>query len=317
MRLWMFVVTAAVFGAASAFFLPAASGLVPETVSAERLQQANGLLSISQTSTRIFGPALSGVIVAVAQPGWVFAIDGVTFVVSAAFLASLRSASVAAARKRFLSELGDGWREVRSRSWLSAGLACVAFLNLGIAPFIVLGPVVASDSLGGAKSWGLIAAVGAIGGVIGGMAALRVRPSRPLVACFLMWMLGALPLLALMPPLPALAIAVALAAFGFTSNLGNAIWETVMQREIAPELRSRVFSFDMLVSICFVPIGQAVAGPLAAAAGTRATLLAGALLLVVPCAVALLVPSVRALEHDGAAVVHEDPLLEVPLDGAR
>src|SRR3954447_17023837 len=68
MRLWMFVVTAAVFGAASAFFLPAASGLVPETVSPERLQQANGLLSISQTSTRIFGPAISGVIVAVAQP---------------------------------------------------------------------------------------------------------------------------------------------------------------------------------------------------------------------------------------------------------
>src|SRR5215213_6546912 len=73
MRLWMFVVTAAVFGAASAFFLPAASGLVPETVSAPRLQQANGLLSISQTSTRVFGPALSGLIVALLHPGWVFA----------------------------------------------------------------------------------------------------------------------------------------------------------------------------------------------------------------------------------------------------
>jgi MFS family permease len=313
----MFVATAALFGSASAFFLPAASGLVPETVSAARLQQANGLLSISQTSTRIFGPALSGVIVAAAQPGWVFVIDGASFVVSAAFLASLRIPTVAAARKHFFSELGDGWREVRSRSWLSAGLACVAFLNLGIAPFIVLGPVVASESLGGARSWGLIAAIGALGGFLGGMAALRVRPSRPLVWCFVMWMLGALPLLALMPPLPALAVATALAAFGFTSNLGNAIWETVMQREIAPELRSRVFSFDMLVSVCFVPVGQATAGPLAAAVGTRPTLLVGALLLVVPCAVALLVPSVRELEHDDAAVVHEDAVLEAPLDGAR
>ena len=201
---------------------------------------------------------------------------------------------------------------MRSRSWLSAGLACVAFLNLGIAPFIVLGPVVASESLGGAKSWGLIAAVGALGGVLGGDGGAEGAPAAAARVVLPMWMLGALPLLALMPPLPALAIAVALAAFGFTSNLGNAIWETVMQREIAPELRSRVFSFDMLVSVCFVPLGQAAAGPVAAAAGTRATLFVGALLLVVPCAVALLVPSVRALEHDGAAVVPER--LEAPLD---
>src|SRR4051812_26977942 len=87
MRLWMFVVTAAVFGAAAAFFQPAASGLVPQTVSAGRLQEANGLLSISQTATRIFGPALSGVIVAVSSAGWVFAIDALTFVASAVFLA--------------------------------------------------------------------------------------------------------------------------------------------------------------------------------------------------------------------------------------
>jgi predicted MFS family arabinose efflux permease len=309
-------VTAALLGSASAFFQPASSGLVPQTVSAERLQQANGLLSVSQTSTRIFGPALSGVIVAAANPGWVFAVDAASFVASAAFLALLRIPAVPVPRQRFLADLGEGWRAVRSRSWLVAGLACVAFLNLGFAPFQVLGPVIAQQSLGGARSWGLIATGGAIGGLVGGMAALRLRPRRPLVACFSLWMLGALPLLSLLPPLATALVAVALGTFAVTTTFGNAVWETVVQREIPAELRSRVYSFDMLVSICFLPIGQAVAGPLAAALGTRATLITGALLLVVPCSAALLVRSVRTLEDDRPALVDDDAVLEVPLDGA-
>jgi MFS family permease len=316
MRVWMFVVTAAIFGAASAFFQPASSGLVPQTVSAAQLQQANGLLSISQTSTRLFGPALSGAIVAFANAGWVFAIDAVTFVVSACFLAVLHVEATAAPRQRFLADLGEGWRAVRSRSWLTAGLACVAFLNMGIAPFLVLGPVVASESLGGAKAWGVIASCGAVGGVLGGMTAMRVRPGRPLVWCFTLWMLGALPLLTLVPPLPALAVGAALACFVFTSNLGNTLWETVMQRQIPAGLRSRVYSFDMLVSVCFVPLGQVASGPLSAAIGIRPTLVGGALILVVPCLVALAVPSVRNLEDDSAAVVHEHAVAEVPVDGA-
>src|SRR3954447_18735089 len=141
MRLWMFVVTAALFGAASAFFLPAASGLVPETVTAERLQQANGLLSISQTSTRIFGPAISGVIVAVAQPGWVFAVDAVTFVVSAAFLAVLPIAAPGGPPRRlFFHELAEGGRAAWSLGWLRAGLSLTAVTVAGIATFLVLGP---------------------------------------------------------------------------------------------------------------------------------------------------------------------------------
>jgi MFS family permease len=316
MRVWMFVVTAGLFGAASAFFLPASTGLVPQTVSNARLQEANALLSLSQSGTRVLGPLVSGVLVAIANPGWVFTVDAVTFVVSASFLSVLRIPGTATARQRFFADLAAGWREVRSRSWLVAGLSAVAFLNLGVAPFMVLGPVIANDSLGGSRSWGLIAGVGALGSVAGGAAALRLRPRRPLVACFALWMLGGLPLLALLPPLPALAVGVALAAFSFGSASGNAIWETVMQRQIPPELRSRVFSFDMLVSICFVPIGQAIAGPIAAAAGMRIALIAGAGMLVVPCLAAMLVPAVRTLEDDGAAIVDEHAVLEMPFDGA-
>jgi len=70
MELWLFAVTAALFGAASAFFGPASTGLIPETASRERLQQANQLIAISRSGTAIFGPAASGVLIATIGPAW-------------------------------------------------------------------------------------------------------------------------------------------------------------------------------------------------------------------------------------------------------
>jgi hypothetical protein len=102
---------------------------------------------------------------------------------------------------------------------------------------------------------------------------------------------------ALIAPLPVVAVAAASLVWGLGSTCGNTVWETAMQREIPPELRSRVFSFDMLVSVCFLPLGQFLVGPLAAVAGMRATLAAGAVLLAVPSLVALALPSVRSLRH--------------------
>ena len=68
--------------------------------------------------------------------------------------------------------------------------------------FFILGAVIANDKLGGAAAWGLILTGGAIGGLLGGLLALRLRPKRPLVIGFLLTSTTALPLLALVGPLP-------------------------------------------------------------------------------------------------------------------
>ena len=141
MEVWMFVVTSFVFGAASAFFAPAATGLVPQTISAGRLQQANALLALSRSTVQIAGPAVSGVIVAVAEPGWVFAIDALSFVGSAAFLAVLPiAAGDRPPRQTFLTDFAEGARAALSRGWLRAGLSLVAVTILGIGISLVLGP---------------------------------------------------------------------------------------------------------------------------------------------------------------------------------
>jgi MFS family permease len=89
-ELWQLVALIAVYGSAEAFFQPAATGVVPATVSPQRLQQANAMLGLTRSSAFVIGPAVAGAVVAVTNPGFVFAVDAATFAVSAASLALLR-----------------------------------------------------------------------------------------------------------------------------------------------------------------------------------------------------------------------------------
>jgi MFS family permease len=302
LQVWELAVLQATAGAAGGFFVPASTALVPRTVSAGLLQQANALLSLSQSATSILGPAVSGAIVSTAGPAWVFAIDAGTFLFSAAFLFALRvDDQFAAARKRFWHDLADGWHEVRRIRWLTAGFLGFALGNVGIGMYFVLGPLVAREHLGGAAAWGLILTAGAIGGVVGGLLAYRFRPQRPVATAFAVWSLGIAPTLALIPPLPVAAIMVANGLFTASVIVGNTLWETSLQREVRPERLARVGSIDWMLSLCLMPAGQALAGPISASIGVRSTLLlAGALMCVPNLLVVALVREVRQVRRPEA-----------------
>ena len=298
MDLWMFVVTAALFGAASAFFGPASTGLIAETVSRPRLQQANALMGISESGTFIAGPAVSGVLVAAVGPAWVFAVDGITFAASLAFLAALRiPPRTLPPRSNFISDLAEGWKEVRARTWLWASLIGFGLNNMAGAMFFVLGPIVFEAELGGASGWGFALGIGAVGGLLGGVVALRWRPRRPLLGAVVVWSATVLPPAALAVPQPAVVIGLA-AAFSFAGiTLGNAIWEAMLQERIPGHVLSRVSSYDWLVSLIFQPLGFALAGPVAAAVGTDTTLWAAAALGVAVHVSLLLVPDIWRLRR--------------------
>jgi MFS family permease len=296
--LWVFVVASAASGTASAFFGPAATGLIPQTVSAERLQQGNALLNLSQSTAFMAGPIVAGLLVAAVGAGWVFAIDSVSFGVSAGSLLLLRiRPAPVAERQPFLDELRDGWREVASRRWLVASLAAFAFGNLAFASFFVLGPVVIERQFNGAADWGLLMGCFGLGGLIGGTVALRWRPGQPLVATFGVLLAApfALLLLAVTPPL--VVLAVGMVAFAVATALANTLWHTTLQQQVPAESISRVSSYDWMVSLLIFPVGSALAGPLADAVGAGVALLVFALLAGLPLAAVLAVPSVRAIRR--------------------
>ena len=298
-ELWHLVALQLVRGTANAFFFPASSGLVPHVVSAERLQQANALLRLSHSSTAIVGAAMAGLVVAAAGSGVALAFDAVTFLVSAGLLVRIRVPAGARTETRnFLRELREGWSEFASRPWLWSIVVQFMFINaFAHGTFLVLGPVVSDEHLGGASAWGAILAAESAGMVVGGLLVLRTRPQRILLAASLGILLTAPVCVLIAFPAPLLVVVAGAVAAGLGAEVFGVLWDTAMQQQIPRDRLSRVYSYDALGSFVCIPIGVSVAGPIAAVLGVRATLmLAGAVVLVTTVAV-LLVRDVRTLRR--------------------
>ena len=293
------VVLGAIRGGASAFFMPASTGLVPQVVSAGRLQQANALLSLSRNSTRIAGVAIAGILVATIGPGWALALDGVTYAFGALFVAMLKAAPPEpVANREFMRELAEGWREFRSRHWLCVTIIQFALINAyAIGAFLVLGPFVAEKHLGGAAAWGFILAAEAAGMIAAGLVALRYRPERPLLVATLavLTMAPLLALLGLAAPLAVILPAAFVAGVGL--ELYGVFWDTTLQQHIPDEKLSRVSSYDVLGSFALIPVGVALMGPISDAIGVAETLLGAAFVVVVATIAVISVPDVRNLRR--------------------
>jgi MFS family permease len=299
-ELWHLVVLIAIYGTAEAFFQPAATGLVPATVSPPRLQQANALIGLSRSSSFIVGPAIAGVLAASTNPGIVFVVDAGTFVVSAICLALLRPARAPrqSERESFLAELAVGWRELVTHTWLWVIVVWASFyLFIVVAPLQTLGPVVAKESLGGADAWGMIAAGIGVGSLAGFLLALRWKPARPMLACSMLVMLVApgIALLALRAPAPLIALATALGATGM--GFFSAVWQTTLQQHVREEMLSRVSAWDWLGSLAFLPLGLILSGPVSELIGISTTLWCSVAFALVSTGVVLLVPGVRDLRR--------------------
>jgi MFS family permease len=311
-RIWHLAVAGVVSSLAASVFRPASSGLVPETVDGDRLQQANSLVSMSESAGYLAGPAVAGILVAVTSPGWAYAIDGSTFLVSAVSLALLPLAPrPARPRQGVLRDLAEGWHEVAGRRWYWLNLCSHGLWNLAIAFFFVLGPVVAQRRLGGASAWGLVASGLSAGSILGGLVALRVRPTRPLVRANLALTLTVPLFLGLAVPLPAPWLA-ALAVLGFCGlAFANAVWAAVVQERVPREALSRVSAYDWVISLVVMPVGYALAGPLAARLGTATTLVGASLFVLLPSLAVALTPAIRVVRYvePATAGVMEAPLV--------
>jgi MFS family permease len=309
-EIWQLAVAAALGGAAQAFFMPASSGIVPHTVPAERLQQANALLGMTTNTLNVLGPAIAGGLVAAAGPGWAFAADSVSYLISAGFLLRMRlpRAAAKAHAPNFLAELRDGFREFRQQTWMVAIDAWAIVANMTvIAGFFVLGPLVAEEELNGASSWGLIVAGFGVGAVVGDAIAVAAKPRRPLVlACSVLWGYS-VALVLLAGPAPTLVIAFGALLAGLGLTLFNTLFLTTMQEQIPDEALSRVTAYDWLASVAFMPIGYAIVGPLADAAGVTEVLVTFAVLHVVLGLAVISLPVVRRIESKQAAVAVAGP----------
>jgi MFS family permease len=288
----------AVLGAASGFFNPASSGLMP-AVAGERLQQAYALRGMAVAAGNIAGPAIGGALVVTIGPGAAMLVDAGSYGISALLLAraSAGPARSPASPQRFLAQLRDGFDEVRSRTWAWSIIVVFSFVNtIGVA-FPVLGAVVAKQQLGGAGAWAAVLAFRAVGLLAGGVILLRAAPRRPLLVAMPACATGALPVLFLAVPAPLALIIVAALVAGVGSIVFNTLWETTLQQHVPVQARSRVSSYDWFGSLALQPLGYALIGPLAGAVGVSTALYLCGAAEVAAVASLLAVKDVRTLER--------------------
>jgi hypothetical protein len=221
----------------------------------------------------------------------------VSFFVAAVLFAGLQVARVnRSAGTSMVRELADGWWEFWARTWLWVVVVQFAFINMAYGgAFNVLGPVVAETHLGGAAAWGVIVAAQGAGLILGGVVSAKRRPKRPLVEgnSALLLQLPMLGSLAVAAPVPVVAAAAVLAGVGM--EIFGVRWITTMHEQVPAGMQSRMFAYDALGSFVFIPVGQALAGPVESLIGTADAIWAGTAVIAAAVLAVIFVPQVRSV----------------------
>ncbi|QYC39033.1 enterobactin exporter EntS [Nonomuraea coxensis DSM 45129] len=298
-ELWHLVASAAVYGAAAAFFTPGAVGLLPDLVHPAQLQKANSWLDVAGDTGRLAGPALASLLVVAGGVPLALFFDAATFVVSLISLAWLRRLLPAGGDARPAEDpAGDDPEEpvrfldaVRIMPRLPLVLGAVLVwlpVQIGLASVSVLGPVIAQDRLGGIEQWGVIVTFLAAGGLVGALVSGHVRGERRgllTIALLVISMPAQLLALAYGPSVPVVAGALFLA--GLAAGVAGVVFDTLVQLTVPKAMLSRVGSFETTMTTAMVPLGFVIALPLATLVG-RTAYLAGLAVVVVATAGAVL-----------------------------
>ncbi|HUR85338.1 MAG TPA: MFS transporter [Solirubrobacteraceae bacterium] len=318
-RIWHIVVIGMLFGTAEAFFRPASTALLPQTVPEDEIQEANAVMSATNNLAEFAGPALATALVFGVSPAAAFGLDALTFLVSAALLHRVRPRARAepvedAGAQSLSHDLRAGFHEVRSRAWIWATLTAFCFaLFFVLAPWFVLGPIVAQDVYDSLAVYGVLSAAFGAGMVAGSVTGIRWRPRYPMRQAMRLILLWPVSIGLFAAGLSLYVVAPAIAIGGAGVGLFDVWWLTALAERVPPDKLSRVTSYDWMVSLSLLPLGYVLAGPAADALGAQNVLLGGAVIACVALALGQLPRETRALERIDDVDPVVPPLAEMPV----
>jgi MFS family permease len=281
---WQIIGLAFLLGVANAFDAPARQAFTIELVGRQDLTNAIALNATIFNSAMIVGPALGGIIYALAGAAWCFVINAISFVAVIAALGLMRFDQTRApeANGSAAGGLREGLRYVAHNGTvrgLIGSLGAFALLGIGI---VTLVPAWSVEVLGGSVATnGLLLSARGIGSLVAGLmiAALsryHIKGRLLTLGSFAMALaLLAFSAIRLIPPS---LVAMAVIGWGFMLII-NTI-NALVQGQVPDALRGRVMGIYTLVFFGTVPIGSLLAGVAAANLGEPVTVaLAGFLLL--------------------------------------
>lgn len=271
-ELWHVGVTSFAMGAGSAFFYPAYSAYLPQVLPPEQLLAANGLEGALRPSMgQGLGPALGGIIVGMFFPAIGAVIVAASYAIAfilTLFLSRRDELTTVTSPEQRTSVWGDlraGVNYVVRTRWLLWTLIFGSSLALIIqGPIEVLLPFITRDRFEDAEStFGFLLAAFGIGGAIGSLLVSSLKlPRRYLTFMIACWGGGTLPLAVIGIADNLILMLAALFVVGAATGAGVVIWGTLLQRLVPLNMIGRVASLDFFVSIAFMPVSIAIAGPL-------------------------------------------------------
>lgn len=293
-------------GAAAGIALPASSALVPQTVPAHNLREANAFIQLGIYSGTVVGASLGGILTSAVGPGWGLAIDALGFAASAPLYLVIRMGAIqaAAGQSNILQDLRDGWKEFISRAWVWGIVVQFTIINAAFSGVVmVLGPIIADASFGRAR-WGMIVAAQSVGLIVGSFLALRWRPRRDLFIGVILVAICAVPIYLLSQSVSTTWLLAAFFLAGVSFGLFGVAWAQSLQTHIPPEKLARVYAYDAMGSFIAIPVGELAAGPLATHFGSSNVLIASAIAVIIACAGASFIPAIRRLDNSPKVKQH-------------
>ncbi len=258
------------YGSIMSFIFPTRTSIVPTLV--ERRDLANGIAlnAAGQNATRVIGPSLAGVLIAVIGVAGSFAIAAALQILALMATWRLPSDKPSREEKRgnALEAFTLGLRIVKNDKYLTGLVVGALIPTIFIMPYLNLMPVITRDERGlGSGGLGLLLTAVGLGTVAGALAVAqsdRLRSmTRAQVLCGLTFGVSVV-LFALIDVLPVSLILLFISGSASAGFL--AINQTSMQLHVAHEVRGRVISI-YLMTWGMLPFGQLVVGAAASKIG--------------------------------------------------
>lgn len=319
LEIWHIYIASIIFGFVEAFFFPAYQAVIPEITPSELLISANSLNGLSQRVTGIVGPALGAALVAAGGTSVTFALDALSFFISALCVLPLihlrldqtqkqatatdavhetKSSARTALRQGF-TDLREGFRLVTGIPWIWITILLFGFVNIMEAgPRAVALPFLIKEDLGADVGLlGMLGSAASLGFVVGMVwLGQYVRLHRRGLLAYLSIVVTGSALLPFAFKLPIPVLVTSMFISGLSTSVFALIWTHTLQEMVPGELLGRVYSIDALGSFVLLPIGFALAGWATELLGAPRVFLIGGIGVIVLVLLGLAHPAIRNLD---------------------
>lgn len=282
LHVWHLFVLAMLFGLVQGFFQPAYQSIIPELVMEDALPSANALTGLSRTIGKLVGPLLSAACIALIGPAFVFVFDGVTFLIAGLCMVrpySLKSpvsqspkeghpwmAGKLVQIQHILRDIYEGFAYTRRSKWLWISFAAEAILNMTIigATEVAFPKLIHDVYHNGAWLLGCVVTAGAFGVMLATVLVSRIQRGHRGVIIYLLALSACLGALFVGMPLPwinrAFVVCLSNIIIGFGLGGFSILLNTLVQESVEATKLGRVYSLNILGSLCLVPLGFFLAG---------------------------------------------------------